>query len=315
MNTWSQELDCYLSVRRGLGYDLRTAERILLRFIAFAEERNAEYVTTEMFIRWLETTGQTRNHTRAGYLRAVRPFAIWLHGIDARHEILPRSLIPERLRRPRPYIYSEDEVRRIVAAAAELSSINGIRALTCTALFGLIATTGLRVGEAVSLDVDDIDLETGVLTVRRGKLGKARLLPLAESTTEHLATYAAERDRLLGRRPDTFFVSDRGERFTDCCARYNFAVVCQRIGLRTMTQFQRHGQGPRIHDLRHSFAVRTIIDCYRTGKEPRQEMLKLSTYLGHSDPAHTYWYIEAVPELLELAAQRADNTLAGEVRS
>ena len=128
----------------------------------------------------------------------VRVFAQWLNSIDAKHEVPPQSLIPSRARRPHPYIYSEDDIRRIVEAAAELPSINGIRALTCSTLFGLIAVTGLRVSEALSLDAADIDLENGVVTLRKGKLGKARLLPVADSTRMRLADYANERDRLLG---------------------------------------------------------------------------------------------------------------------
>jgi integrase/recombinase XerD len=177
-----------------------------------------------------------------------------------------------------------------------------------------IAVAGLRVSEALSLDVADVDLEMGILTLRRGKLGKARLLPLSVSTTVQLAAYARERDRLLGATPEPFFVSDHGERVTDCGARYNFAAVCQTIGLRPAEKFQRHGRGPRIHDLRHTFAVRTLIDWYRTGKDPGREMIKLTTYLGHASPVHTYWYIEAVPELLELASERAVASLAQEAR-
>jgi integrase len=304
MSTLSKELDRYLSVRRGLGYELRSTERILQRFVAFAERQDADHITARLFLRWQETIGPAAPQTRAGHLGAVRPFAAWLHSLDPTHEVLPGSLVPYRRRRPLPYIYSAENIRRIVDAASTLPSINGIRPLTCAVLFGLLAVTGMRVSEALALDADDVDLEAGVLTVRRGKRGKTRLLPLAGSTTAHLAAYATERDRLLGYRSEAFFVSERGTRLTDCGARYNFAVVCQRIGLRPATKFNRHGRGPRIHDLRHSFAVRTLIDWYRTGKDPAREMLKLSTYLGHADPANTYWYIEAVPELLELAAAR-----------
>jgi integrase/recombinase XerD len=314
MSTWSTELDRYLTIRRSLGYDLSTAERILRRFIAFAEQEGAEHISTDLFLRWQETFGQANRQTWARRLAVIRLFAQWLHGIDPKHEVLPQTLIPSRYRRARPYIYSDDDIQRIIETATQLPSINGIRALTYSTLFGLIAVTGLRISEALSLNTADIDLNEGVLTLQRGKFGKARLLPISESTTARLVAYARERDRLLGAPSEPFFVSDRGTRLTDCGARYNFAVVCQTIGLRPAQKFHRHGRGPRIHDLRHTFAVRTMVNWYRTGKDPAQEILKLTTYLGHTEPAHTYWYIEAVPELLALASQRAEASLAEEVQ-
>ncbi len=306
MSTLSNELDRYLSIRRSLGYGLITAERILRRLISFAERENAEYISTALFLRWQGASSSASQPTWAGILGTVRIFAQWLHCMDPKHEVPSQALIPSRHRRPRPYIYSDEEIRRIVDTAAELPSINGVRALTSSTLFGLIAVTGLRISEALSLDAADVDLDAGVLTLRRGKLGKARLLPISETTTVRLVAYAHERDRLLGKPSQAFFVSDQGERLTDCGARYNFAAVCQAIGLRPMEKFNRHGRGPRIHDLRHTFAVRTLVNWYRSGKDPAQEMIKLTTYLGHNDPANTYWYIEAVPELLELASQRVE---------
>jgi len=313
MSTLSKELDRYLTIRRSLGYDLATSERFLRRFITFAEQEDAAYITSELFLRWQETFGHANRQTWANRLRMVRLFAQWLHSIDQKHEVPPQALIPSRYRRTRPYIYSDEEIRRIVETAATLPSINGIRPLTYSTLFGLIAVTGLRISEALSLDVADVDLEAGVLTLRRGKLGKARLLPISDSTTVRLVAYAKERDRLLGALPEPFFVSDHGERLSDGGARYNFAAVCQTIGLRPAEKFNRHGHGPRIHDLRHTFAVRTLVNWYRTDTDPSREMIKLTTYLGHANPAHTYWYIEAVPELLDLASQRAEASLTREV--
>jgi integrase/recombinase XerD len=177
-------------------------------------------------------------------------------------------------------------------------------------LFGLIAVTGLRISEALKLDDDDVDLDAGVVTVKRGKNDKARYVPIAPSTEERLAVYRNERTRLLGKTAGAFLRNDDGRRPTDCCARYNFAVVTQNMKLREAQRFCRHGRGPRIHDLRHTFAVRTIMSWYRKGLDPEREMIKLTTYLGHSKPDHTYWYIEAVPELLQLASQRAEQSLA-----
>ena len=312
MSTLTQELDCYLAIRRGLGYDLTTAERILRRFAAFADARKARYLTTELFLAWQANFGRANQQTWSARLGMVRQFALWLSGIDPRNEVPPKALTPSRYRRSRPYIYSDQEIAQVMAEAARLPSTNGIRALTFTALFGLIAVTGLRVSEALSLDNGDVDLECGVLTIRRGKFGKARIVPLSRSATDKLIAYAKERDRLLGRIPKSFFVSDMGNRPDDCSARYNFAIVCQRVGLRPPQKFNRHGRGPRIHDLRHTFAVHTIVDWYRTGKDPEREMIKLTTYMGHVKPEHTYWYIEAVPELLELATTRATRTMSQE---
>ena len=312
--TLGHELDRYLTIRRSLGYNLGTAERVLRRFVAFAEARDVSHITTGLFLDWQESFGKAGRQTWGARFGMVRLFAQWLNGLDEGHEVPPRGLVPHRTRRMRPYIYSEAEIAAIVGQAALLPSIYGMRGLTCTTLFGLIAITGLRISEALGLDNGDVDFNDGVLHIRCGKLGKERLLPLAASAVERLHAYATERDRLLGKTPVPFFVTCAGERFGDCGARYNFAQVCQRIGLRAPQEYHRHGSGPRIHDLRHSFAARTMIDWYRTGKDPAREMIKLSTWLGHANPDHTYWYIEAVPELLELASARIGDGQDGEVR-
>jgi integrase/recombinase XerD len=312
MSTLAQELDRYLTIRRSLGYDLSTAARVLRRFVTFAHGRKARHITTDLFLAWQAEFGEANQQTWSARLGMVRQFALWLSGINPRNEVPPKALIPGRYRRTRPYIYSEQEIVRIVKEAARLPSPNGIRALTFATLFGLIAVTGLRVSEAIALDNSDVDLENGVLTVRCGKSGKARIVPISETTAERLIAYAAERDRLLGRTPKPFFVSDTGNRPDDCSARYNFATVCQRIGLRAPQKFNKHGRGPRIHDLRHTFAARTMVSWYRSGKDPEREMIKLSTYLGHTEPAHTYWYIEAVPELLAFASERVARAISQE---
>jgi integrase/recombinase XerD len=309
-----RELDRYLTVRRSLGYKLGTAERVLRRFVDFAETEGASHVTTALFLRWQDAFGEAGRQTWAARLGMVRLFAQWLHGLDSSHDVPPCGLVPSRYRRMRPYVYSEAEIAAIVAEAARLPSIYGMRGLTCSTLFGLIAVAGLRLGEALGLDTGDVDLEGGVLRIRRGKRGKERLLPLADSVVDRLRGYAGERDRLLGRTPEPFFVGCGGERLGDCSARYNFALVGQQIGLRDPQRYGRHGRGPRIHDLRHSFAARTIVAWYRTEKDPAREMIKLTTYLGHASPYHTYWYIEAVPELLELASARVTGPEKREAR-
>ena len=273
----------------------------------------ARYITTDLFLAWQAEFGEANQQTWSARLGMVRQFALWLSGIDPRNEVPPKALIPGRYRRSRPYIYSEREIVRIVEEAARLPSVNGIRALTFATLFGLIAVTGLRVSEAIALDNGDVDLEErrsdrSPGQIRQGadrsaicRAPRASSPPMPRSATGFWAI-----------RRSPFFVSDTGKRPDDCSARYNFATVCQRIGLRPPQKFNKHGRGPRIHDLRHTFAARTMVNWYRTGKDPEREMIKLSTYLGHTEPAHTYWYIEAVPELLELASKRATRALAQE---
>lgn len=310
MTTLTKRLEDYIAVRRSLGYDLSTAARVLHGFTAFADREGAEHITVDLFLRWKQAFGKANNNTWSRRLGMVRMFAAWLQGLDARTEVPPAGLIPGKTRRGRPYIYTETEITSIVARAAKLPSCYGIRGWSCSTLFGLIAVTGLRINEALALDDDDVDLDEGVITVRRGKNGTARYVPLAPTTIARLGAYRTERTRLLGPTPGPFFLMDGGKRPTDCCARYNFAAVSQTLGLREPQRFCKHGRGPRIHDLRHTFAVRTIIGWYRKGLDPDREMIKLSTYLGHAKPEHTYWYIEAVPELLQLASSRAERALA-----
>jgi integrase/recombinase XerD len=301
----SVHLDRYLKVRRTLGYDLSTSARILRRFTRFAEDEGAAHISTALFLRWYASLSEARASTRGARFTAVRLFAQWLSSFDPAHEVPPRGLLPSAVSRSRPHIYSDAEIGEIVETAKTLPSIYGLRGLTCSTLFGLIAVTGLRVSEALAFDCGDHDDDHGVLRVRQGKLGKERLLPLDPSVVSQLVGYRVERDRLVGHPVIPMFVTSKATRLTDCGARYNFAQVCQQIGLRKPQPFRKHGKGPRIHDLRHSFAVKTMLDWYRTGKDPAREMIRLTTYLGHSDPAHTYWYLEAVPELLDLAMARA----------
>ena len=209
------QLDRYLSVRRSLGYDLRTEERRLRRFARFADQEGAPHIDTALFLRWDASLPAATTSTRSARLSAVRLFAQWLSSIDPAHEVPPRGLLPDRSPRPRPHIYSEAEIALIIAAAKALPSIYGLRGLTCSTLFGLIAVTGLRISEALALDHDDLDVENGVLRVRRGKLGKERLLPLDSTVVAQLVGYSAERDRLLGSAPDAFFVTCKGTRLTD----------------------------------------------------------------------------------------------------
>ena len=308
MSELRESLEEYLAVRRSLGFRLTLLARHLRKFIDFAQGQGASYITTELALRWAQLPAQAQPATWAGRLAFVRRFAAWRSATDPRTQVPPEGLLPHRYRRKPPYIYSDHEISRIVLTAGELTSPKGLRARTYSTLFGLLAVTGMRVSEVLSLDRRDVDLEASILTIRRTKFGKTRLVPVHPSTCDALRTYGHERDQIVRVSLTAgFFVSERGTRITGCMARYTFAKVSREIGLRVPVKVKgrcRHGHGPRLHDMRHRFAVRTMISWYRAGLDVERELPKLATYLGHVHVHNTYWYLEAVPELLTLATER-----------
>lgn len=305
MTPLREALVAYLALRRGLGAELFRPGAHLHRFVDFLDREGAAVVTAELALRWATAPASATPATWAGRLARVRRFAAWLSATDTRTEVPSRELLPDRYRRRPPHIYSDEEIEWIVRAAARLASPLGLRARTYGTLFGLLAATGLRLGEALALDRDDVDLRSGILAVRRAKFGKSRFVPVHDSTIRALRRYAQQRDRLLPRPASpAFLLSERGIRVTQCSARYNFAVVSRAVGLRPPSRGHRHGRGPRLHDMRHRLAARTLVRWYREGRDVERELPKLSTYLGHVHVADTYWYIEAVPELLQLATER-----------
>jgi len=306
MSMLSDALEAYLTLRRGLGSELRGPGARLHHFVDFLDREGATVITTELAFRWATAPTNATAATWAQRLGDVRRFAVWLSATDPRTQVPPRGLLSEHYRRQPPYIYSDHEVERIVREAARLPSLMGLRAQTYATLFGLLAATGLRLSEALALDRDDVDLRAGVLAVRRTKFGKSRFVPVHDSTRRELQRYAKQRDVLLPRAVSpAFLLAERGGRVTQCSARYNFVVVSRAIGLRPPARGHHHGHGPRLHDMRHRLAARTLVRWYREGRDVERELPKLSTYLGHAHVADTYWYIEAVPELLQLATERA----------
>lgn len=305
MSELRESLEDYLAVRRSLGFKLPDLGSRLRSFVDFAEGENASYITTELALRWAQLPHEARPATWAARLAFVRRFAAWCSATDPRTQVPPEGLLPHRFRRARPHIYSDDEISGIVLSAGELPSAKGLRARTYSTLFGLLAVTGMRVSEALDLDRKDVDLEACVLTIRRTKFGKTRLVPVHPSTRDALRAYDEQRDQIVRVSLTAgFFVSERGTRITGDAARYTFAKVSREIGLRAPVKDRRHGHGPRLHDMRHRFAVRTLVDWYRAGFDVEREIPKLATYLGHVHVHDTYWYLEAVPELLALASER-----------
>lgn len=305
MSCLQNMLDEYLAVRRSLGYELREQAFCLRKFVAFADTEGTDHITTDLALRWATQSAHVQPATRAGRLGMVRRFAKWCSASDPRTEVPPEGLLPHKYRRMRPYIYSDDEIDKVVEAASQLPSPKRLRAHTYSTVFGLLAVTGMRVSEAVALNRRHVDLEDGILTVRRTKFGRSRFVPVHPTTCDSLREYAERRDRVVAVYfTDAFFASERGTRITGCSTRYNFAKVSRQVGLRKPAGGCRHGRGPRLHDMRHRFAVRTLLDWYRAGLDVERELPKLATYLGHVHVNDTYWYLEAVPELLELATAR-----------
>ncbi|MGA2015223.1 MAG: tyrosine-type recombinase/integrase [Solirubrobacteraceae bacterium] len=293
----------YLTIRRALGYKLVEHERQLNDFASFLEHTGASTITTELALRWASRTRGTEGW-KAARLSIVRGLARYLRTIDPATEIPPTGILIHRKHYAIPYLYSEQDIERLLAEAAALRP--QLKAATLYTLIGLIAVTGMRISEPLRLDRDDVDLDAGVLTIRLTKFGKSRQLPLHASTVQALARYDQQRDELFP-RPHTpsFFISTRGNRPDKSTVQRDFRGLRRRVGLEGTWGSPK----PRVHDLRHSFAVRTVIDWHHAGIDVQPRLLWLSTYLGHVEPSDTYRYLTAAPELLALAAKRLETTL------
>jgi integrase len=288
----------YLQVRRSLGYKLARPEKLLAQFAGYLEQAGAVTVTAEHALAWAVLPGGNPDW-HAYRLAVVRGFAAWLRTVDPAAEIPPAGLIPSRKRRATPYLYSDTEIAALMTAAQALRF--PLRTATYQALTGLLAVTGMRVGEAINLDRGDADLDAGVLTVRNGKHGKSRLVPVHGTTAGALRDYLRLRDRLCPHpRTPAVFISPAGTRLLYCNVHATWKKLAASAGLAPRSGSCR----PRIHDLRHSFAVRTMLDAYESGLDGQAVLAVLSTYLGHVDPKATYWYLSASPELMAAAGQR-----------
>ena len=306
MSPLHDQLTDYLQIRRALGYKLERAEKLLPQFIDYLERRGETLVTIENTLAWVTLPGGSASW-RSFRLSSVRGFASYLHALDPAHAVAPADLAPGRAHRATPYLYSDAEIAALIAATSVLRG--ALRQATYRTLIGLLAVTGMRVGEAIRLDHDDVDLEHGVLTVRATKFGKSRELPLHASTVLALRRYTQLRDRLCP-QPTTAaaLISPAGTRLIYCNVHSTFLTLRDHAGLRPRSASCR----PRIHDVRHTFAVRTVLEWYRAGVDVQPRLPLLSTYLGHVHPKDTYWYLSAAPELLAIAASRlADMEGAG----
>jgi len=296
----------YLALRRALGFKLANAGRLLGQFVDYLNKHGVGMPTTEDALAWANLPASASGNWRAIRLSVVRGFARYLHNLNATVEVPPADLMRHGPDRATPYLYSDAEIGRLMAAAGELR--HGFRAATYQTLIGLLATCGLRVSEAIALNTTDLDRDEELLVIRETKFAKSRLVPLHSSTMARLAAYITLRDQTHAHPLcPALLVSGAGTRLHHSNVSLTFARMAQRVGIARRSAACR----PRLHDLRHSFAVATVLDWYRVGADVPAMMPRLATYLGHTDPKHTFWYLTAAPELMALAGQRLDTYLAG----
>lgn len=300
MTSLRQTLEEYLRIRRRLGFQLNATEQHLEKFVGFMERAGAERITSELAVMWARLPQDAHPHQWSQRLTIVRCFARYVATLDPETEIPSTELLRARRARVAPYIYSPTEITALIEAAGQLTG--PLRAASYQTVIGLIATTGLRLGEALGLDRQDVDLKDGALHVR-ARQHKQREVPLHPTATTALRSYARQRDRRWPQlQSEAFFLNTRGARLTKPQFNHYFATLIDQIGLEGAGERVR----PRPHDLRHTMAVRTLLDWIQAGEDVDRRMPELSTFLGHDQPESTYWYLQAVPELMVLIAARLE---------
>lgn len=303
MTTLAQLLDEYIQIRRGLGYQLAREPHLITQFIDFLAQAGSDHITSPLAIRWAIASPGGSADSAHNRLRMVRGFAKYVAAQDPRTEMPPYECLPAApSARTTPYIYTEAEITQLIGTARALSRLKG---QTYATLLGLLAATGMRVGEAIGLNRDDIDSRRGLLIVRQAKFRRARELVLHPTSIEALDAYAKQRDRAQPHPSSpSFLLSLAGTRLQYKNVHFTFLRLLQRADL------AERQPRPRIHDLRHTFAVTTLTRWYREGIDVNAKLPALSTYLGHVAPESTYWYLTATPELLQLAKHRAERWLS-----
>jgi integrase len=302
-----EALSDYLAMRRALGYRLVRPEKLLNQFLDYLDTTGATTVTSQAALAWACLPAGGDINWWAQRLSVARGLASYLHTLDPATEIPATDLLPSRARRASPYLYSTADIAALLTAAQSLSA--PLRRTTIATLIGLLAVTGMRVGEALALDRGDLDQKHRRLVVRHGKFSKSRELVLHDSTITALRDYLHERDRLHpAPSSPALLISTAGTRLLYCNVHWTFHRLVAQAGLDARSASCR----PRIHDLRHSFAVAAMLDAYAAGQDGQVRLTLLSTYLGHVDPAGTYWYLSASPELLALAGGQLEHSQANQ---
>ena len=307
MDTLRQAVHDYLSMRRDLGFKLHAAGKGLIDFASFMHRRHAVYVTRDLAMTWAQKPANAQPAYWASRLSYVRGFARYRSASDPRTQIPPQGLLPFQPKRAQPYLYSDDEIRRLLRAALEMTcryERGKLLPWVYYCLFGLLSVSGLRLAEARNLELQDVDLKAAVLTVGNSKFGKTRLVPLHASTCKVLADYIDRRARHWAQRRVSpyLFVSSWGNRLDSGQIHRAFYVLSRQVGLRADSD----SHGPRLHDMRHRFATNTLVNWYRSDQDPERLLPVLSAYLGHVHVEDTQWYLNGCPELMGEAMRRLE---------
>jgi integrase/recombinase XerD len=313
MTTLRESAGEYLNLRRSLGFKLQETGKLLLAFVKFMEEHRSSYITTRWALAWAQQPSTVQPAEWARRLSVVRTFARYRSATDPRTQIPPQGLLPFQPKRARPYLYSEEEIRSLLHAALSMPyrfERGKLRPWIYYCLFGLLNVSGLRLGEARNLELQDVDLKAAVLKIRGAKFGKTRLVPLHASTCAVVADYIARRQRhWAGRAVSSYlFVSSWGNRLDGGDIHRTFYALSRQVGLRGISD----RRGPRLHDMRHRFATNTLLQWYRSGQDPERRLPLLSAYLGHVHVSDTFWYLSAQPELMREAMSRLERCWEGQ---
>ena len=306
--SWSDRVTAYLLYRRSLGFSLMPESLYLPQFAQFAEQKHAPRLTVQLAIDWACTSKCQSPITRANRIKRLRGFAKYCQRFDPDGEIPPIGILGRTRRRLVPHIYTEQELTELLDATSKLRPTDGLRPLTYRTIYGLLASCGLRINEAIRLTRADVDLDCGVLAIGDTKRHKSRFVPLHSSAVRALETYAHQRDlRVLSPQSDRFFLLDNGKPPTRpriCCALHRLA---NELGWKPRGDYPQH----RVQDFRHTFVVRNILRAFEAGLDADRVVLALSTYVGHSHVADTYWYVTGIPELMAIAGERFQNYAKG----
>lgn len=307
--SWISRVEAYLAYRRRHGFALSIDETQLTSFARFADALGtADYLSVTLASEWAQRSRHPSPLTWGRRIEVLRGFARYCLRLDSRTEVPPQGLFGPAHRRLVPHIYTEVELIALLEAAKGLAPLDGMRPATCHCIFGLLASCGLRISEALALNRCDVDLDAGVLHIREAKFHQQRLVPLHPSVCNALLAYVCLRDaRVPGPLCDSFFVRYDGHAVTQAGIRYALQALCRQLGWQPRGDYPRH----RLHDLRHTFIVRATLRFYQQGIDVDRAVLALSTYVGHAKVSDTYWYFTGIPELMAIAAERFERYAEG----